>query len=444
MKNNYKTDEVFTPSSPASCTYIDRTSQHRQFKRALRTKGKQIVIFGHTGSGKTTMLDYLLGEMNIRSLTTRCTKGISISDIIHDAFDQLGGYYIVQKEQGGEDKISAGMKFGISFFSSTINGESKDSQKETKKRIVEVQKKPNQLAKLFGAAKYTWIIEDFHKLDLDPKKELSQIMKVFMDVAKEYPELKIIALGAVDSARQVVHYDKEMDNRISEINVPLMDHEDLSKIIQLGENLLNITFEPSIIEKIVAYSSGLAAVTHQLCALACESKNIEKTQIKNIKLTEDDLDFAISEYVNEKSDSLKATYELAIKIKAKRQIETPERILEAILRLEKDSFAISEILDQIILVEKEYKGNNLRKYVIELTTTERGEILRYNLNADTFSFSNPFLRGYCHIHLIKYPKKKRSPLDKEHQNSDLLKQYLNQEYNKFLREIQDIYIEIEE
>jgi Holliday junction resolvasome RuvABC ATP-dependent DNA helicase subunit len=443
MAKTFLTADVFTPTSPAKWTYIERTAQERQFKRALRTKGKQIIVYGHTGSGKTTMLNSLLAEMSVNHITTRCTRGISISNVLFDAFDQLGGYYIEKKEEGNEDKVSGGLKFGIEFFSFQLGGESKDIQKEIRTRIVEVQKNPNQLAKLFGNAGMVWIIEDFHKLDAGPKKELSQIMKVFMDVAEDFPKLKIIAIGAVESARQVVHYDKEMENRISEVNVPLIEPEDLAKIIQLGEGYLNITFEQSVIEKIVAYSSGLASVTHQLCSLSCESKNIEKTQIKSLKITEDDLEYAISEYVNEKSDSLKSTYEQAIKIKTKRKIETPERILEAILRLEKDSFTVLEVIAQIAIKEKDYKGNNLRKYMMELTSPERGEILRYNRNADTFSFSNPFLRGYSHIHLIKYPKNKRTTLDKEYQNADLLRQYLNEEYKKFLREFQDIYFDTE-
>jgi Holliday junction resolvasome RuvABC ATP-dependent DNA helicase subunit len=443
MKKNLQTSDVFTPASPAKWTYIKRTAQERQFKRAVKTKGKQIVVYGHTGSGKTTMLNSLLSELNINHITTRCTKGIFIDDVLLDAFDQLGGFYIEQKEAGNEDKISGGFKLGFKILAAQLSGESTDTKKEIRKRIVEFQKNPNQLAKVFGNAGLVWIIEDFHKLDPEPKKELSQIMKVFMDNAEEYPELKIVALGAVDSARQVVHYDKEMDNRISEVNVPLIEPEDLAKIIQLGEEFLNITFEQSVIEKIVAYSSGLASVTHQLCSLCCESKNINETLVKATKITEDDLEYAISEYVNEKSDSLKATYEQSIKITTKRKIETPEKILEAILKLGKDHFTIIDIIEQRKIKNPTYKGNNLRKYVIELTMPERGEILRFNHNADTFSFSNPFLRGYSHIHLIKYPRRGKTTLDKEHQNADLLRQYLNEEYQKFLREFQDEYFDSE-
>ena len=48
------------------------------------------------------------------------------------------------------------------------------------------------------------------------------------------------------------------------------------------------------------------------------------------------------------------------------------------------------------LRHKGYKENNLRKYVNELTTSERGEILRYDSDADIYAFSNPFIKVYAY------------------------------------------------
>ena len=36
---------------------------------------------------------------------------------------------------------------------------------------------------------------------------MAQIMKVFMDTAVDYPDVKVVAIGAVDSAREVIKYD---------------------------------------------------------------------------------------------------------------------------------------------------------------------------------------------------------------------------------------------
>ncbi len=56
----YKLYEVFTPSQPASFTFIERQSVIKRLDRELKTPGKQIIIYGHSGSGKTTLIKRIL------------------------------------------------------------------------------------------------------------------------------------------------------------------------------------------------------------------------------------------------------------------------------------------------------------------------------------------------------------------------------------------------
>ncbi|MFT6204146.1 MAG: energy-coupling factor transporter ATP-binding protein EcfA2 [Spirosomataceae bacterium] len=435
-----KVVKVFTPSSPAELTYVNRRGSEKQFKRALRTIGKQIIVYGHSGCGKSTMIVNILNKLNTKYITTRCTKGISIESVILDAFSQLGTFYIEQKESLEENTLSGRVKVGFNLLSIFANASSKGADKEIQKRIVEIQKNPHQLANAFGSTGYLWVIEDFHKLDSEPKKELSQIMKVFMDVSHEFEYLKIIAVGAVDSARNVVHYDSEMTNRVSEVHVPLMNPKETNLIMSQGENLLNINIYDSVKSRIVAYSSGLASVTHQLCDLLCESIGVNETSVKLKHVKQDDLEYAINEFVNEKSDSLKSIYELALKDKIKRRVDTSQNIIVSILKLHKESFSISEIASLMRDSFKNYKSNSLKKHVHELTSPNKGEILRFNRNADTYAFSNPFIRGYCHIHLIKYQEKRTDKLHIEYRNSELLQEHLLAEYKQFIADLENDYL----
>ncbi|WP_158851469.1 hypothetical protein [Algibacter sp. L1A34] len=216
-----------------------------------------------------------------------------------------------------------------------------------------------------------------------------------MDSSVDYSNLKIIAIGAVNSAREVVQFDPEMKSRISEIEIPLMTNDNLKNIISEGERLLNVKFPSETIEKIVTYSSGLPAVTHQLSLLLCEEENINKTtKGKVISINKSSFELALDEFINENSDTYKSIYENATKIIHARKQENPKDLLIAILAINKEAVSVIEVKDEIIKTNVNYQGTNLKKYLDELTTPSRSEIIRFNRDSGLYFFSNPFIKAY--------------------------------------------------
>jgi len=400
-KMGFLVQDVFTPSQPASLTFVERESVKKQLKTSLMTPGKQIIVYGHSGAGKTTLLVNKLEELNMGYITSRCIKGLTLNELIIDAFNQLEVFYDQSAQQSRNDGFKGEISAAYFGIKASLGGESSTGKNASKVRAVDLPITPQTLSKYFGEAKCCWVLEDFHKMDEQEKVKLAQVMKVFMDMSINYRHLKIVALGAVNTARQVVQYDPEMKNRISEIYVPLMSENELKKIIDTGCKLLNIDFEQDVKRRIITYSSGLASVTHQLCLFICIEKNIEKTSGKKLIITKKNLDSAVDLYLNENSDTFKGTFDMAVKIQHRKN-ETPIEILKAILSYEKkESVAVKEISEVIKKRNPSYKPNNLRRYVEELTTADRGEILRYDKNSDTFSFSNPFIRAYTQLMIKK-------------------------------------------
>lgn len=422
----YSLEEIFTPSAPANYTFIERKSVTIRLDRGLRVPGRQIIIYGHSGAGKTTLLKNKFKEKKINCITTRCIGGMSLSDIVKDAFNQLEIYFTATAENSDNGKIGGGLSASYFGIKASISSEVTQGTKSSLRRAVELPITPQTLAKYIGESGNVWVIEDFHKINQEEKAQMAQIMKVFMDNAVEYPKLKIIAIGAVNTAREVVQYDPEMKNRISEIEVPLMKKENLESILSKGEELLNINLHPNTRDRIVAYSSGLPAVTHQLAFLICEANEIEKTYDSNKALPIDKktLDTALDEYLAENSDTLRSLYEVATKVAHKRKSENPADIIKAILSTNKETVFLSDIKHAIQRLDKEYVGNNLKKYVDELTTPRRSEILRYNKESASYYFSSPFIKAFCQCHLRNdittnpisesdFLSKLRSSLDKE-------------------------------
>ena len=250
----YSVREVFTPSQPAKVAFVERESINTKLVNALRTPGKQIVVYGHSGSGKTTLLENKLHQLYESHITTRCMKGVTFDQLILDAFDQLSPFYVSEHGKAKKSEKAAELSTTYLNISAKLGAKSNDENTTKQLRILPPQLTPQNLARLVGASGCCWVLEDFHKINDSEKPRLAQLMKVFMDESATYPELKIVALGAVDTARQVVEFDSEMKNRVSEIKVDLMTPGEILAIIKMGEEALNILFDPAIKNAVANYS----------------------------------------------------------------------------------------------------------------------------------------------------------------------------------------------
>lgn len=387
---------VFTPSSPAKLSFIEReNSVNDDLVDALRTPGMQIILYGHSGAGKTTLLVNKLNQIYEAQIITRCMIGMSIEQLIVDAFDQLNVFYVKDKSQIETMSISADLVSSYLLIQSAFKANITNQSTQSSTRVIPIQLTAQRLAQFFGEAKCCWVLEDFHKIEEKEKVKLSQIMKIFMDLSMDYPDLKLIAIGAVGTAREVVKYDPEMKQRVAEIFVPLMNDQEVAKIIYRGEELLNLKFKSSVVSKIIKFSSGLGAVCHCLCLNMAFSNNINVTSDTLINFGEQDFDAAVEKYVKSNSDTLKAAFDKAIKVDRSRKYENAKEILRAMLELGKDEVTHNEILIRIKKSHPDYPQSNLTTYLKQLQHSERGEIIRYDENSGKYSFSNPFLKAYA-------------------------------------------------
>jgi energy-coupling factor transporter ATP-binding protein EcfA2 len=392
----FLTRDVFTPTKPARIAFVERESVNDKLVNSLTTPGKQIVVYGHSGTGKTTLLVNKLTQMYERHITTRCMKGLKFEQLILDAFDQLAPYYTLERQT--VLKTSGGIDLGASYLmlQAKLSSQTSTDTSEKQARILPPQLTPQALGRFLGAQQACWVLEDFHKVDENEREKLSQLMKVFMDLSDDFPELKIIALGAVDTARQVVDYDHEMRNRVAEVYVSLMTEQEIAAIIVKGEHALNIKFNPEIKRLVSRHSNGLASVCHHLCLNMCSAAGIIETR-EGIatELTRQHCEHAIKTYVEEASDSIKSAFDKALKQRRKTQYDNARLILEALSSLDELGTARTEIHKRIQRTLPRYPEPNLKYLLPKLCTLEYGGILRYDSNSGHYSFADPIYRAYA-------------------------------------------------
>lgn len=390
----YRLEEVFTPTTPARATFVERSAIDDRLVKALVTPGKQIVVYGHSGSGKTTLLVNKLDQFYEDYIITRCTSSMSFNQIMLNGFDELDPYYSSEQVKTKTSRISSSLASEYALIKSQIVGELSASSQTKTQRILPPQLTPQTLARLLGEANCCWVLEDFHKIQPTEKVHLAQAMKLFVDMADRYPLLKMIAIGAVNTAREVIEYDAEMRNRVTEVEVPLMTSNELNAIVQKGQELLNFELRPSVQTLIGHHSNGLASVCHQLCFNICFAADIVETLPVKAIITTQELEKALETYLDEASDTVKSTFDKALRQK-KRKFENGRLIIEALISYDQNGATYSQILKHIQAKKPDYPPGNLTSYLSQLQTEEKGKLLRYDTASGKYAFADPIYRVFA-------------------------------------------------
>lgn len=240
-------------------------------------------------------------------------------------------------------------------------------------------------------------------------------MKVFVNLSMNYKDLKVVSLGAVNTARQVVKSDKEMRKRVSEIQVELMEPDEIKEIIRKGCEALNIVIDKGLQDDIAHHSNGLASICHKICYLMCSSAYITETVEEPIEFNPEDLSKALSEYIKDEEDTLRDAFDSAMKI------DKIENTLRVLLSQDENGAHIEDMFgwakENGVRVSKKKIKEDLEK----LEKEEFGELVKLEENSQKYSFIDPFYRSF----VMAYFEEKDANLKKRRLNNKELIDLLN-------------------
>lgn len=413
----YKVNEIFTPNTVPKYNYVKREKLEKEIRKHLDTPGKQIVVFGHSGSGKSTLITKELKKK--KRITFRCSKDTTFENIINGAYDQLNQYYISSKTKS----LSSSFSVSHSGASSSLEASNTDQLS----RVINPQLNPQNLAKILSKKKLTWIIEDFHKVDVNEKQKIADTLKIFIDESNDYPDTRIVCIGAVDTSRQLFELDTNLNNRVADINVRLLSDDEIMQIIENGFKFLNVSISDETKQKIKEYSNNIGSVAHQICLNLCHTNNIKEKKIIRKKITDTSIDEAINSYVTENAGRYNDIFE---KIQSEKKYG--KQLLRILQSAKSEGIPIESIHKRIDKNNKPHV-ENLQQYMNLLCSSEFEEVLRYNSNTKKYILSNPFFIAYIKM---KYKLGKKKVHKRSEYDSELFKELLTEmfEQQKLIQE----------
>lgn len=418
--NKCSLQEVFTPSTIANVNYLRRNDLEQRIARSLDTPGVQIILYGHSGSGKTTVIRKLLDEKKYSFVRTQCSTDKTLNDIILDAFSQLDSFCVSEKTFKKGRKVGASLKNEIQSIKAEINSVNEESIEQKLTRLLPTRLTPQKLAEIFRKAGKIWMLEDFHKLCNEEKQKLADVMKIFVDEANDIDDSiqpsKIICIGAVSTPRELIALDPNLSSRVDQIKVPLLKDEEIKEIIEQGCHLLNVVMSNNLVQNLVSYSNNIGSLAHFMCLDICYDLGVEKTSFNKVIVKDKSFDVAIKGYLDRNSDTLQKSYDL---ITAKNKAAW--YILKTMNIFNKDSITYKELINRInpkciLLSEDE---------INQALTELQGQpyyIIRYDEDRNSYSFSTPFWSAFIRIQLESEQAERNKKKSKIHKHALILNQ----------------------
>lgn len=211
---------VFVQSGVPEYTFV-QPIEYTRLLVALRTDGRSVIIEGPSGIGKTTSV----------------IKAIAEAGLVESVLS-----------------LSARKSEDIAF----------------------IRELPSQLPLA------TVVIDDFHRLDSDSKRDLADLMKTLADEGADHS--KLIVLGIPNAGQSLISFGKDLANRIEIIQFEANPEHKIEELIAKGERALNISL--NIKEEIIKAAQGSFYLAQMLAYHTCIRSNVLKTVAVRVTILE--------------------------------------------------------------------------------------------------------------------------------------------------------------
>ncbi|PPF23788.1 MULTISPECIES: AAA family ATPase [unclassified Rathayibacter] len=391
----YQLKEVFTPGRPANKGFVNRPQQESDFNSLLDDPGTQILVWGESGAGKSSLVSNVLKAREQEFITTRCTSTTTYDDILSSAFEQIGAMIRSSESTQETRSTSSGVEIGGSQSPVTISGNAsfEGTRGDEYSRVVSAQLTAEMLAPRLGAKKLVWMIEDVHKVSAAERAKLADAMKVFSDESPRFEDLRIIILGVAETAGDILRAPSNMSGRLADVRIPPLRDDELGVLLDMAKELLNVDFS-TVRSRIIAHSVGVASITHALARECCIALGIRETAATPIGVTHQALEQAKGAYSRTRSGVMKADFDKALEVTQTRKYHNYAIILRAIASLPERGATHAEIYARIRESHSEYPAGNLTQYLRKLQLPERSALIR-KTSEGLFRYDQPLQHAYA-------------------------------------------------
>lgn len=414
---DWEPHEVFTPRATPTREMFARRNQEDPLQRgklqevledALIEQGAQVVIFGDTGVGKTSLLKYVAEDQNFGLLTINCNSNDTFDTLlekcIRGLIDSKEIRYSSERSLSGSGGISGEGKSRV-FPLITFRGSAKADigiSRGQKTEVEVVDETPIEAIKTAMVAAGVDILsfDNFQNVSkAEDRRLVSEMMEHFSDAASTSGNLKIAVIGIADDIESLIFDSGSFRRRVCEVEVPRMPDNEIRSVLESGFTLLGLQADAAVLDKLVFYSDGFPFFAHLLgLSIGRTVRRRDEYDALNAEVADGDLETAIRSAITSVSQSYEPHYKAAVEASGKTRPRST--ILDVLANSTQREWSGPQIISAWQEVNGDRTGYEFLYTALgQLSGEKYGQVLRRKgaRTNYTYRFSDPYMRPYIRL-----------------------------------------------
>lgn len=276
-----KYTDIFVPGGFPQYTYNprDEIRLEEHLNEGKENLCKLIAVTGQTKSGKTVVTKKVYPREGAVWIDGGSIK--TEDDFWQQIIDQLEYFQVSSEISTSEKQGASTLESNYSAAVAGLGGSKKYSTNEQSKEASTVSYSRtlnNKVAaiKILTKSKTPLIVDDFHYIARDLQANFVRALK-----APIFEGCPVVIIAIPHKRYDAVKVEKEMTGRVLQVSVPSWQDQELSKIPQIGFDLLKMKVGAEVTESFVKESIGSPHLMQEFCRAYCKLTETE-TDIKQV------------------------------------------------------------------------------------------------------------------------------------------------------------------
>lgn len=368
---------------------------------SLRELGAQIVLYGDTGVGKSSLLRWAADDEGMDMVVVECTSAMDYEKIIETAIGKLVDFEEFKRVRSTSAEVEAEAGIGVKILLS-LKGRLKGGVGENREFTVTAKAPLDTLIEAMSkTGKKIIALDNFQNIVAERDRLLvAQMMEFLSDRARETDGIMCVVVGIADDAASLLGASGSFRRRAPEIGVPRMPDDEVQEILERGFGLLGLTIEPSALASMIFYSDGFPYFAHLLGLNAARAARRQKVnEIDQVMLTA-----VLARAAEEVDASFEGAIRLAFEVGG--EVQPRRRILSIVSRSDERKWLSGEVIAAYgEAFEKKKDVSFLHTALAQLADEKHGRILKRTGGRTkyVYQFRDPRMRPYLRI--TAFPEK---------------------------------------